>query len=545
YETLKDLWGGDSDLELRMAAQIGGTLIGQVAASALALKAQEHFVPIWQKYSEEDLAPFKAASISYSSFVFMQFLFDSILETTLNWGQISFSKIAEDKLRAQYSEDLTLLKLASLNQSETRVQNLFRETKEVVEVGLTLQSSGVSALTKTLYYGWVLQGCGALGMIAWMKVIEQSGIYASYWIAYKQQEEIDRFRQVNVKIERLQMDLMSKSGQLVSSNRTKELRQSLELLVAERQEIEGRQRLWGGILPLIKKHMGSFEYVAKYVYVAYWALEPARRGNLENLKKQAGKIVSVGFEFSRSLAWPADNAANIQKTTQNLQSVKTVMDWMKEPIRTSYFEVSEASKAGLKIWDAEVGVGDKNLMKVPKMTLEPGRHVLVGPNGCGKSTLFRQIYGLRDHQTWSKGKLSKPENIVFLPQQIYLMPHQTLAASVGMDLREEACEKVGVCNKDWDEVQSDWGSVLSAGECKKLALLAALKKNPDILILDEIFAEMDRNSRAQSQALIRSMALHAVVLIVDHEYESRNKDRFYDHVWEVSGGSLACKAGCS
>ena len=65
-------------------------------------------------------------------------------------------------------------------------------------------------------------------------------------------------------------------------------------------------------------------------------------------------------------------------------------------------------------------VSSKKIQIYSILQVSPGQHVLVsGPNGCGKSSLFRIVSGL-----WPvyKGKLQRPasEKIIFIPQRPYM-----------------------------------------------------------------------------------------------------------------------------
>lgn len=142
------------------------------------------------------------------------------------------------------------------------------------------------------------------------------------------------------------------------------------------------------------------------------------------------------------------------------------------------------------------------LVKKLSFAIKPGDHLLiVGPNGCGKSSLFRILGGL-----WPVygGSVKKPsfEDIFYIPQRPYLS-RGTLRDQIiypdtlyefrakngsEEDLRQilETLEIESVINRPggWDAVE-EWRDVFSGGLQQRIAMARLFYHKPKYAILDE------------------------------------------------------------
>lgn len=140
---------------------------------------------------------------------------------------------------------------------------------------------------------------------------------------------------------------------------------------------------------------------------------------------------------------------------------------------------------------------------------------LVGPSGCGKSTLLRIVAGLLSTdagqvrlggEVVDDGRRMVPperRRVGLVFQEHALFPHLTVARNVGFGLRgrsrsdsrarvDEVLELVGL-----GPLRDRYPHELSGGERQRVALGRALGPQPDLLLLDEPFASLDPNLRAQ------------------------------------------------
>lgn len=133
----------------------------------------------------------------------------------------------------------------------------------------------------------------------------------------------------------------------------------------------------------------------------------------------------------------------------------------------------------------------------------PGEIVaLVGPNGCGKTTLFQQILGIIRNDQGSilvDGKEHNVKNIAYMPQFPAIYPaltvEETLLAtakylgipSTEQNVRvEKVLVKVGLKDK-----ASQATYTLSGGQKKLLAFGCMLVQNAKYLVMDEVTSMVD------------------------------------------------------
>lgn len=164
---------------------------------------------------------------------------------------------------------------------------------------------------------------------------------------------------------------------------------------------------------------------------------------------------------------------------------------------------------------------------------------LLGPSGCGKTTLLRLIAGF---EAPTEGELyiikrlvSRPGMIVapekrhigMVFQDYALFPHMTVAQNIQFGLfrwpadwrRTRLAEMLSLVGLDGMEKR--YPHELSGGQQQRVALARALAPNPQLLLLDEPFSNLDVNLRQQLRDDVQAILSQADIttVLVTHDQE--------------------------
>ncbi|MQA84471.1 MAG: ATP-binding cassette domain-containing protein [Streptosporangiales bacterium] len=161
---------------------------------------------------------------------------------------------------------------------------------------------------------------------------------------------------------------------------------------------------------------------------------------------------------------------------------------------------------------------------------------VVGPSGCGKTTLLRCMSGLLQP---SAGRVlldgrqidGPPEQVGFVFQEYSrsLLPWMSVRENIALPLRHKRLTK----NERARHVEEAVGSVgltgfidhypweLSGGMQQRVAIARALAYQPEILLMDEPFASVDAQTRADLEDLVLRVrtAYGVTVLFVTHDID--------------------------
>lgn len=161
---------------------------------------------------------------------------------------------------------------------------------------------------------------------------------------------------------------------------------------------------------------------------------------------------------------------------------------------------------------------------------------LVGPSGSGKTTLLKCIAGLMRATSGQVVLDGQPVNgpakgmaVVFQEYGRSLFPWMTVEANVDLPLKTSGVPKSERAARVRDALESvglsDAGAKypwqLSGGMQQRVAIARAVAAQPSVLLMDEPFAAVDAQTRAELEDLVRRIwkEHNMTILFVTHDID--------------------------
>lgn len=162
---------------------------------------------------------------------------------------------------------------------------------------------------------------------------------------------------------------------------------------------------------------------------------------------------------------------------------------------------------------------------------------LLGPSGCGKTTVLRAIAGfepissgelkVRGKAVSSKRHTIAPEKrkIAVVFQDFALFPHLTVSQNIAFglheleknDIKHRVAEMLSLVELEGSD--DKFPHQLSGGQQQRVALARAMAPKPELILMDEPFANLDAELREDLAKHIRQIIKHEGItaLMVTHD----------------------------
>ncbi len=308
---------------------------------------------------------------------------------------------------------------------------------------------------------------------------------------------------------------------------------------------------------LISPAMESLAVLAASA-LALWLAERVLNHELTPAKFGAlGVAVAMLFNPIRKLT---DVYVRVQRSTAGAERVFQVID---HPIETDDDPariVLTTLSRGIEyrdVWFTYTGA-DRPALREVSLSIGQGETVaIVGPNGCGKTTLVSLLPRFFDPDRGAvlyDGIDVREANLASLRRQIGLVtqeaiifagtPIENIAYGNGQPERDRVLAAARRAYADeflrghpqgYDGDLGERGTSISGGQRQRIAIARAIFRNAPILIFDEATSQIDSESELKIQEALREFARDRTTLIVAHRLSTI---QFADRIVVMDDGKI-------
>ena len=262
---------------------------------------------------------------------------------------------------------------------------------------------------------------------------------------------------------------------------------------------------------------------------------------LEKQKKRQDKeIERLSFTVERMKGWGLGNkkvmrrAFAMEKRLQRIERIETIRRQHK--MKNRFAEADRSGNEVLQIENLSAGYDRPLVEGFDAMVFRGERIALLGPNGCGKTTLLTTLLRM---QPALKGAFYEGTGVKegYLPQVVsFDHPERNLVDTLLYETRadtQQARDRLAAFGFTGEEVFKTVG-VLSGGEKTRLKLCLFMNTGVNTLFLDEPTNHLDILSREWLEDAIDDFSETMIFVSHDRYFISR----FATRIWQIEDGRV-------
>tara|TARA_Y100001970_G_scaffold53751_1_gene68152 strand:- start:583 stop:1653 length:1071 start_codon:yes stop_codon:yes gene_type:complete len=197
------------------------------------------------------------------------------------------------------------------------------------------------------------------------------------------------------------------------------------------------------------------------------------------------------------------------------------------------------SKSFFEIKKGNFVASEKNKVNNVNLKIEEKGNIvsLLGPSGVGKTTILRTIAGLQklnSGEIYLKNKLISSKNFHLEPekrnialsfQDNSLFPNYKVIDNINFGKKRSNGNGSLIKSKDLinllhiNPILEKYPHQISAGEAQRVSLARSLMSNPDLLLLDEPFSNIDQSLKEEIQYSVKNLLkqINLTTIVVTHD----------------------------
>ena len=199
--------------------------------------------------------------------------------------------------------------------------------------------------------------------------------------------------------------------------------------------------------------------------------------------------------------------------------------------------VSACSVPMLEVRDLACGYGKRTVLERVSFSARRGRVlVMLGPNGVGKTTLFKTILGFlprlagevlvegEEVRAWSRRRFAQSVSYVpqthdsafgFTVREMVLMGRTPLSGSLaGPSATDEAAACAALDRLGLGYLADRDCTTLSGGEMQMVLIARSLAQEPSLLVMDEPCANLDLGNQVRVLSQVRALARQGLTVVL-------------------------------